>query len=195
MPADLHSWFAVQCVDEPPFMGRMILRPELANSGSPAGAGSTTGMIRTWCLLQRSGFPGSGEVSLHFQNPRTVKRNQLLGTLRGLTAVFCLFRRAGTFHNICTPFSYLVFSRTQIACQRLHCLHHVIHRLVHPLTIGNAPWSSLLLELVLNLGFESSQALGVCFKLGTLLFFHVFDDFGVNLLQEFIGLSQYLFKV
>jgi hypothetical protein len=28
-----------------------------------------------------------------------------------------------------------------------------------------------------------------------LLFFHVFDDLGINLLEEIVGISQYLFDV
>ena len=50
-------------------------------------------------------------------------------------------------------------------------------------------------DLVLNLRLEFFQALSLLFKLSSLLFFHVFDDLGINLLEEFIGLSQYLFNV
>jgi hypothetical protein len=42
---------------------------------------------------------------------------------------------------------------------------------------------------------EFFQALSLLFNLDSFLFFHVFDDLGINLLQELIGLSQYLFDV
>jgi len=61
---------------------------------------------------------------------------------------------------------------------------------VHTLTAGAYFRSSFLLNLALNLGFDFFQVLSVFFKLQAMLFFHVFDGIGIDLLDEFIGLSQ-----
>jgi hypothetical protein len=61
---------------------------------------------------------------------------------------------------------------------------------VHAIGAGAYFRCSFLLDLAMNLGFDLFQGLSVFFKLDAMLFFYIFDDIGINLLDEFIGLSQ-----
>jgi hypothetical protein len=47
----------------------------------------------------------------------------------------------------------------------------------------------------MNLGFDLFKVLKVFFKLDAMLFLHVFDGIGINLSDEFIGLSQQLLDI
>ena len=74
----------------------------------------------------------------------------------------------------------------KIFCQIPHGLHNILDRLMHALGAGVC----FLLDLALNLGLDFFQVLSMFFKLQAMLFLHVFDGIGINLLDEFIGFSQ-----
>jgi len=71
-----------------------------------------------------------------------------------------------------------------------HGLHNILDRLVYALGAGAYLRCSFLLDLAVKLGFDLFQVLSVFFKLDAMLFFHIFDGIGINLLDEFISIGQ-----
>ena len=61
---------------------------------------------------------------------------------------------------------------------------------MHTLGTGAYLQCFFLLDLAMNFGFDLFQVLSVFFKLQTMLFLHVVDDIGINLLDEVFSLSQ-----
>lgn len=78
----------------------------------------------------------------------------------------------------------------KIYFQVLHGLDNVLDRLVHTLSAGTYARCLFLLDPALNLGFDSFQVLSMSFKLQAMLFFHMVDDIGIDLLDKFIGLGH-----